>query len=145
MGKTIGLTYDLKTEYAFKEGDPPDANAEFDHPDTIPVLEKAMRQRGHTVIRIGNVERLIENLNNLKADIIFNIAEGISGRNREAQVPILLEMKGMPFVGADGLTLALTLDKLMTKKVLIAEGIPTPDFFEIKDAAHLNGLKMDFP
>lgn len=141
----VGITYDLKTEYLFRVGDPPDANAEFDHPDTIGLIADAIAAMGHTVLRIGSAQNLLEELHSLRADLVFNIAEGASGRNREAQVPILLEMKGIPFVGSDGLTQALTLDKLMTKKIFLSEGIPTPRFFE---AAHPEGplpLDLAFP
>jgi len=130
--KTVGLTYDLKTDYEFKAGDPPDANAEFDHPTTIGIIAKAIEKCGFKVKKIGNVVSLLEKIDNLGVDIVFNISEGISGRNRESQVPILLEMAGIPFVGADALTLGLTLDKVMAKKIFIAEKIPTPKFFEVK-------------
>jgi len=133
----VGLTYDLKTDYKFKKGDPPDANAEFDHPSTIGVIEKAILSHGVKVKRIGNVSNLIEDLNNLDVDIVFNISEGLSGRNRESQVPILLEMAGIPFVGSDALTLGLTLDKIIAKKIFISEKIPTPKFFEVKNIASL--------
>lgn len=128
----IGMTFDLKTEYVFKSGDPQDANAEFDHPDTIAVMAEAISAEGHQVLRIGSAEQLLRGLQKLKVDFVFNIAEGLSGRNREAQVPVLLEMKGLPYSGSDGLTQALTLDKVMTKKVLLAEGIPTPRFFQVE-------------
>ncbi len=127
----IGMTYDLKTEYVFKSGDPPDANAEFDHPLTVQVIEDCFSSLGHQVVRIGSVDQLLAKLDDIHVDIVFNIAEGHSGRNRESQVPILLEMKGIPYVGADGLTQALTLDKVMAKRVFLGEGIPTPRFFEI--------------
>ncbi len=126
------MTYDLKTEYVFREGDPQDANAEFDHPDTVQVIQEAIEAMGHRVVRLGNAEQVLRKWDRLgEVDLVFNIAEGCSGRNREAQVPVLLEMKGVPFSGADGLTQALTLDKWMTKKVLLSDGIPTPRFFEI--------------
>ncbi|MBI3323940.1 MAG: ATP-grasp domain-containing protein [Candidatus Omnitrophica bacterium] len=134
MGFRVGLTYNVKTEYVFRPGDPPDANAEFDHPDTIGVIEQAIRAGGHEVVRFGNARSLLERLDDLKrVDIVFNIAEGFEGRNRESQVPIILEMMHVPFVGADGLSLGLTLDKIITKKILMAEGIPTPRFTEIAD------------
>jgi len=135
--KTVGLTYDLKTDYEFKDGDPPDANAEFDHPSTINVIAKAIETCGFKVKKIGNATNLLEKIDNLGVDIVFNISEGISGRNRESQVPVLLEMAGIPFVGADALTLGLTLDKVMAKKIFIAEKIPTPKFFEVKSSDEL--------
>jgi len=135
--KIVGLTYDLKTDYRFKEGDPADANAEFDHPSTIAVIADAIESNGFKVERIGNAENLLEKLSSLKVDIVFNISEGLTGRNRESQVPILLEMAGIPFVGSDALTLGLTLDKLMAKKIFIAEKIPTPKFFEVSSTSEL--------
>jgi D-alanine-D-alanine ligase len=139
--KTVGLTYDLKTDYEFKKGDPPDANAEFDHPSTIDVISAAIESCGFKTKKIGNVARLLEKIDNLGVDIVFNISEGMSGRNRESQVPVLLEMQGIPFVGADALTLSLTLDKVMAKKIFMAEGIPTPKFFEIK--SYDNSINTD--
>ncbi|MBU3958387.1 MAG: ATP-grasp domain-containing protein [Candidatus Omnitrophica bacterium] len=141
--KIIGLTYDSKTDYQPKAGDPPDAHAEFDHPDTINILVSAIESQNFKVKRIGNINNLLETINALGVDIVFNISEGVSGRNRESQVPMLLEMAGIPFVGADALTLALSLDKVMAKKIFIADGIPTPKFFTIDtvdslvDADHL--------
>jgi len=144
--KIVGLTFDLKTDYEFKEGDPFDANAEFDHPSTIDVIVSAIESCGFKTKKIGNVSNLLEKIDNLGVDIVFNISEGIFGRNRESQVPVILEMVGIPFVGADALTLALTLDKVMAKKIFIAEGIPTPSFFEIKTLDNLaNTDHLKFP
>jgi D-alanine-D-alanine ligase len=130
--KTVGLTYDLKTDYKLKDGDPPDAYAEFDHPSTIDVIAKAIESQGFKTKRIGNVSDLLEKIDTLKVDIVFNISEGLSGRNRESQVPMLLELKDIPFVGADPLTLGMTLDKVIAKKIFLADKIPTPKFFEIR-------------
>ena len=144
--KTVGLTYDLKTDYEFKAGDPPDANAEFDHPSTIDVIARAIEKCGFKVKRIGNANDLLEKIDSLSVDIVFNISEGISGRNRESQVPILLEMAGIPFVGADALTLGVTLDKIMAKKIFIAEKLPTPKFFSVDNAEELtNADHCKFP
>ncbi len=144
--KTVGLTYDLKSDYHFKEGDPPDANAEFDHPSTIDVIADAIEANGFKLVRIGNAANLLEKMDHLKVDIVFNISEGETGRNRESQVPILLEMAGIPFVGADALTLGLTLDKVMAKKIFLADGIPTPKFFEVTNGEQiLNMNHYKFP
>lgn len=144
--KTVGLTYDLKTDYKFKEEDPPDANAEFDHPSTIGVIAAAIEASGFKVKKIGNASRLLEKIDHLDVDIVFNISEGISGRNRESQVPVLLEMRGIPFVGSDALTLGMTLDKIMAKKIFISEKIPTPKFFEVKTVDALNDTDhLKFP
>lgn len=145
MGFRVGLTYNLKSEVVLKPTDPPDLNAEFDHEDTIKVIESALRNNTHEVMRLGGARELLEQTGKLGVDIVFNIAEGYEGRNRESQVPILLEMMGIPFVGADGLTLGLTLDKVLTKKVLIAEGIPTPKYVEVVDPEKLWQMELRYP
>ncbi|MDD5347163.1 MAG: ATP-grasp domain-containing protein [Candidatus Omnitrophica bacterium] len=142
----VGLTYDLKTDYHLKAGDPPDANAEFDHPDTIKVIAKAIESNGFSVQKIGNAADLLEKFEKLSVDIVFNISEGLEGRNRESQVPMLLEMAGIPFVGADALSLGVSLDKLMAKKIFMAEGIPTPKFKVVEGLERIKNLDhMQFP
>jgi D-alanine-D-alanine ligase len=145
MGFRVGITYNVKADFVLKPGDPPDLNAELDHEDTITHIEKAFQEAGHTVVRIGSARRLIESMGALDVDIVFNIAEGYEGRNRESQVPILLEMMQVPFVGADGLTLGLTLDKVLTKKVLIAESIRTPRYVEVHDPERLWKVDLNYP
>ena len=145
MPLRVGLTYNVKSEFILKPGDPPDLNAELDHEDTIAHIEQAFKEAGHDVMRIGSARRLLEQMGQLSVDIVFNIAEGYEGRNRESQVPILLEMMRIPYVGADGLTLGLTLDKVLTKKVLIAEGIPTPRYLEVTDPEKLWQTELKYP
>jgi D-alanine-D-alanine ligase len=141
----VGMTYNVKSEFVLKPGDPPDLNAEFDHDDTVAGIENALKGSGHEVIRIGNARHLLERMGEMNVDVVFNIAEGYEGRNRESQVPILLEMMHVPFVGADGLTLGLTLDKVLTKKVLLAEGVPTPRFVEVTDPQKLWQVTLRYP
>ena len=144
--RVVGLTYDLKKEYVFKKDDPPDANAELDPDYIIQIVTQALERPGHKVIRIGNAEKLLKFLKEgHKVDIVFNLAEGIYGRNRESQIPIILEMCRIPFIGSDGLTLGLTLDKINTKKILSFEGIPTPKFIGINDIASMDGRCLNFP
>ena len=131
MGKTIGLTYDLKSEWVKNDDDPPDAAAELDGPDTVEALTKAFESADHKVLRIGNARQLLAAIGKgLRVDLVFNIAEGHHGRNRESQIPNILEMFHVPFSGADALTLGVTLDKAVAKKCWIADGVPTAKFFE---------------
>ena len=129
MGKTIGLTYNLKTDWVRGSNDPCDINAELDKPHTIERVIQAFEAGGHRVKRIGNVHQLLSQLDHLNVDIVFNICEGTTGRNRESQVPMILELKGIPYVGADALTMGITLDKVVAKKLFISEGIPTARYF----------------
>lgn len=145
MRKVIGLTYDLENEYAFKQGDPYDANAEFDSEETIEAIALSLESLGHKAVRIGSLKDLLANLDNFKMDIVFNLAEGLHSRNRESQVPIILESSGIPYIGSDGLTLGAALDKVITKKLLLQEGISTPKFIIAEGnfkAVAVNNLKF---
>jgi len=142
----IGVTYDVKDDWKILADEPEDANAEFDKKKTFERIVAALEGAGHEVIKIGNVNKLLACLDRLDVDIVYNFCEGISGRNRESQVPLLLEMKGIPFVGSDALTFGMTLDKVMAKRMFIAESIPTPRFFVAKKGDELKGnLPLNFP
>lgn len=142
----VGFTFDAKTDYVRAEKDPIDASAEFDKPENIEAIARAIESAGHTLKRIGNVHNLLKQIDDLAVDIVFNIAEGLGSRNRESQVPLLLELYNIPYVGADSLTQALTLDKIMAKKVFQAEGIPTPRFKQLDNVEEItNDLELNFP
>jgi len=81
----------------------------------------------------------------LTPDIVFNIAEGWNGVSREAQIPAMLEMLGIPYTGSDALTLAICLDKSRTKEILSFHNIPTPKFSVIESLSNLLPLRPDFP
>jgi D-alanine-D-alanine ligase len=131
----VGLTYDLRSEYlALGYGE--EETAEFDREETIDELEGAIRQLGHATDRIGNARRLVERLaGGDRWDLVFNIAEGLRGSGREAQVPAILELYDIPFTFSDPLVMALTLHKGMTKHVIRDAGIPTSDFALVEKEA----------
>jgi D-alanine-D-alanine ligase len=125
----IGLTYDLRSDY-LAEGYSELETAEFDREETIESLENSLKTLGHHTDRIGNARRLIERLaRNDRWDMVFNIAEGLRGVGREAQVPAILDVYDIPYTFSDPLVMSLTLHKGMTKRVIRDAGIPTSDFF----------------
>src|SRR6266576_3555952 len=108
----IGIAFDLKSDAPAAPGRPDDWQEEFDSPETVAAIAGAIRQHGHTVIELGNGRQLVEKLLADPPELVFNIAEGQGiGRSREARVPAVLEMLGIPYSGSDPLTLAATLDK----------------------------------
>lgn len=137
----IGLTYDLRDDY-LAEGYTMEETAEFDRVDTVEGIEGALHQLGCNTERIGNVKALVRRLAaGDRWDLVFNIAEGMRGPGREAQVPALLEAYEVPFVFSDSLVLALALHKGMTKRVVRDAGLPTPGFAEVaclEDVARVN-------
>lgn len=141
----IGITYNLGSDYEFQSDDPPDAAAEFDTPATIEGLTNAIQAFGHEPIPIGDGKKLFQFLSNNKVDLVFNIAEGYNGRAREAQIPALLDMMQIPYVGSDAVTLGVALDKVMTKQIMKAERIPTAPFLKVSRAEDLNGVPLRFP
>lgn len=138
----IGLTYDLRSEY-LAAGYGEEETAEFDHEDTVAAIEAALAGLGHRTERIGRIQRLVERLAaGARWDLVFNIAEGLFGIGREAQVPALLDAYEIAYTFSDPLVMSLTLDKGMTKRVIRDAGIPTSDFVVVRtpDAA-----RADFP
>jgi D-alanine-D-alanine ligase len=113
-----------------------DEFAEWDNPATIAAVEAALSQLGK-VVRLEATEDFPERLRQTRPDIVFNIAEGANGVNREAHVPAICEFYGIPYSGSDPFTLTLCLDKARTKETLSFHGIPTPKFLLVEKLADL--------
>lgn len=144
----IGFTYDAKADYKLQTGDSPDKYAEFDSEETLSQIEGALKSSGHKIERIGNVKSLLQKISQGKKwDLVFNIAEGLKGRNRESQVPVILELFGIPYSGSDALTMGLTLDKAIAKIIVSHHGVLTPKFLEIENVPiNLDkNFKLKFP
>ncbi len=142
---TIGLVYDLRDDY-LAQGFSEEDVAEFDSAGTIAELEKAIQSLGYTVERIGSGLALAGQLAAGKRwDLVFNFAEGVYGRSREAQVPALLEMYGVPYTFSDPLVSALTLDKAMTKRVVRSAGLPTPRFCVVQSSEDVKTVDLPLP
>ncbi len=142
---TVGLTYDLRDDY-LAAGFSEEETAEFDRLETIEALDEALRGLGCRTDRIGNVKALAPRLvRGERWDLVFNIAEGLRGFGREAQVPALLEAYGIPFTFSDSLLLALSLHKGLTKRVVRDMGHLTPDFFVLADLAELSQVDLPYP
>jgi D-alanine-D-alanine ligase len=118
----IGITYDLKADLSDRPDLPDDFQEEFDSPATVEAIANALRGLGHQVELLGDGRELLERLLADPPEFVFNFAEGQGvGRCREARVPAVLEMLGIPYTGSDPLTLAATLDKDVAKKLVAAE------------------------
>lgn len=141
----VGLTYDLRADY-LNDGYSLEETAEFDKEDTIDGLCGAIAAHGHEVDRIGNVRALVARLaKGERWDLVFNIAEGMHGIAREAQVPALLEAYGIACTFADASVLTLCLHKGTTKAVLQAAGIATAPFALIERECDTDRIALPFP
>lgn len=135
----IGISYDLPEEYPELDG-PEDRFAEFEPETTILAMEDAIKYLGYDSIRIGGPVNLIRVRPSV--DVVWNISEGYGSRNREAWVPVLCELYGIPCLGSDALTQSISLDKVLTKIIARTAGIPTSNWLVIStgdqiDETHL--------
>jgi len=141
----VGVTYDLREAW-MAEGYSEVETAEFDRADTIESVVKALGSLGYAPEPIGNVRQLATRLvAGDRWDIVFNLCEGMHGMAREAQVPALLDAYQIPYVFSDPLTCALTLHKGMTKDVVRAAGVATPDFAVVNEIADIATVNLPYP
>jgi D-alanine-D-alanine ligase len=145
---TIGITFDTKNDFKFTGAEPWDWDAEFAVSMAVDDISRALEDLGHRAILIGSGTKLLDDFSKYRnqVDIIFNIAEGRFGRAREAQIPALLEMAGIPFVGSDAYALSLGLNKLHTKMIAQNYGIRTPKFAVVENHDSLDrNIVQDYP
>jgi D-alanine-D-alanine ligase len=141
----IGLTYDLRTDYE-KLGFSGEAIAEFDSIVTIDAIESALTSLGYQVERIGNIWKLVEKLAvGQRWDMVFNIAEGLYGMAREAQVPALLDAYNIPYVYSEPDILVICHNKALAKQIVAAAGVPTAQYAVIKEADDIDTISMNYP
>jgi D-alanine-D-alanine ligase len=127
----VAVLANIKDESKPKpEGVPPDAFADYDHIETIDSIRAAIETDGHETVFIQADEDLPFALREEKPDVCFNIAEGLGGDAREAQVPALLEMMKIPYTGSRVLTNGISLDKTLTKRIWRDRRLPVAPFQE---------------
>ena len=132
----VGIAFDLKADHAAPADAPDDLYEEFDNPVTVQSIADALRSAGLTVTELGNGKRLLAALLQSPPDFVFNIAEGVGiSRNREARVPAVCEMLGIPYTGSDPLTLAVALDKEMTRRIVADTEVALPKGFVLAKPA----------
>jgi D-alanine-D-alanine ligase len=117
-----------------------DAYAEWDSPETIAAVENALAGLGE-VIRLEASSDFPQRLRETRPDIVFNMAEGLTGQNREAHVPAICEFFGIPYSGSDPFALSLCLNKARTKQMLQFYDIPTAPFALVESLAEAKMVK----
>jgi D-alanine-D-alanine ligase len=136
----IGFAYNQKPE----DSSSTDEYAEWDSPETIDAVAASLSSLGK-VIRLEADDSFPDKLRRARPDIVFNIAEGKNGVNREAHVPAICEFYGIPYSGSDPFTLSLCLDKAKTKETLAYHGVRTARFTVVRrreDLAKARELRL---
>ncbi len=158
MKLNVALTFNVKPESeSFQEIVSPNSNnqkelqkksvdtfAEWDTWDTINAVKGAI-ECFHDVKMIEADQNAYFTFAETKPDIVFNIAEGFNGVSREAQIPAILDMLGIPYSGSDPLTLATCLDKSRTKEILSYYKIPNARFIIAEGPAEIKNLDLKYP
>lgn len=115
----VGIAFSLAPRVRPSDEGPDDQFEEFDKPETVEALADVVRGEGHDVILLGDGRELLEKVLREPPDFVANIAEGSGvSRNREARVPAVLEMLGIPYWGSDAFTMSATLDKGVAKRMI---------------------------
>lgn len=100
------------------------------------VLE-ALRARGVDAFAVDGIPALRELLAKGAVDRVFNILHGHHGGGEDGIVQGLLEAFGVPYTGSDVLGSALSMDKIRSKQVWLALGLPTPRYVRLKKGDHV--------
>ena len=141
----VAVIANVKGETPLPIDAPADAGAEFDRRETIQSIQDAIESDGHSTRFLSADQSLLNSLREYRPDICFNIAEGILGDGREAQVPALLEMLRIPYTASRVLANTVGLDKTMTKRLWRDHGIPTAPFQEFSTGSEALDPALVFP
>jgi D-alanine-D-alanine ligase len=118
--------------------DHPEAGSEHDIHYTVAGAGKVLVAAGFDVRKLGisyDPRPLLDELRGHPPDAVFNLFEGLATQtSTEVSVAALLEWLNVPFTGCPSTALALGRDKVRTKHLLAAAGIPTPEYLVIEDA-----------
>ena len=145
--RSIALTYNCKSrKSALSQAERMD-EAEFDEAEVIEKIINELKSLGLVVYPVEANEEAYITLHKLKntVDMVFNFAEGLHGRDREAQIPAMLEMLEIPYTGGPPISYALALDKALCKEVLAYNQIPTPLWQVVKSPKDSLSADLKFP
>lgn len=143
----IGIAVTLKPSGPIPDGAPDDLHEEYDSPITVRAVADVLRTLGHEVRELGDGKPFLEALLRDPPDAVFNFAEGSgTARSREARVPAVCEMLGIPYTGSDPLALAVSLEKDLTRRLVADAGVTVPKGITLKPPAEpYDGDFAEFP
>ncbi len=145
MGLRVAVVANRKHAVKPEAGAPPDALAEYDAEETVLGIQDALRALGHEPLFLEADETFIDAVRAARPDLCFNIAEGLRGDSRESHVPAVLEMLSIPYTGSKVMTHAVSLDKVMTKRVWRDAGLPTAPFQSFQHVGEPLDERLSFP
>lgn len=110
-------------------------------------VEDALRRNRIGVTRIGvdlNLADFKRRLEETRPDLVFNLVESLDGSDRmQTTAPMLLENWGFPFTGCGSFAMALSNNKLESKRLLAAKGLPAAECAWLDASGELRFLPDD--
>jgi D-alanine-D-alanine ligase len=103
---------------------------------------RALLAAGVDAVLIDLHGHIFHQLAELKADRVFNLLHGRGGE--DGRIQAVLDFLDIPATGSGVCASALTMDKVLTKKVIRCSGIATPDFIELRNEADCKRLLEEF-
>ncbi len=135
----VSVVFNLKKTAG--PGEPDDKYEEYDPITTVEAVAAAISEYGFSVSLCEQDEFFASRLAEQNPEFVANIAEGRgNARGREAQVPCFLESAGIPYWGSDAVSMSVALDKLLTCRTLLGDGIPVPFSACFKSEEDLPGI-----
>ncbi len=126
----VAVVANIKGEGELPAGAPPDAGAEFDRTETVQAIRQAIESAGHRTVFVSADQNFPNKIREVNPDICFNIAEGLQGEGREAQIPAILELYGIPYTASRVVANTISLEKTLTKRLWRDAGLPVVPFQE---------------
>jgi D-alanine-D-alanine ligase len=110
------------------------------------VLE-ALRSLGVQAEPVDGIPALIGALAERRFDRVFNILHGHHGGGEDGVLQGLLDALNVPYTGSGVLGSALSMDKIRTKQVWMALGLPTPRYARIdrQEDVHVQAKLLGLP
>lgn len=118
----ITVTYNQRVDSS-------ESQAELLSEEDVARLVGALEELGHEVARLEvstSLPEIVDRLVESRPTLVFNVAEGLTGRAREAQYPAIFEQLGLPYTGGDASLLYVDLDKNLANKILLSRGVRVP-------------------
>lgn len=140
----VGVAYNLKVIDPEDMG-LGDSRPEIDSPSTVQALFDAISAGGHEVVGLEATPDFAQKAAGAGVDLIFNIAEGVRGRNRESQVPAILELLDIPYTGSAPACLCMALDKGLAKRLVRQAGVATPEWLTMTTGKERLPKGFEFP
>ena len=141
----VAVLANMKKNVPLRTDAPPDDNVEYDREETVQAILDSLRSVGHKPFFLEADASLLDSVRKTKPEFCFNISEGLRGDARESHIPAILEMLGIPYSGSRILANAISLEKVIAKRIWRDRGLPTVPFQLFNDSEAPLRSTLRFP